>query len=122
MARCGTQKLVRSSYDFSDVKVHDPSLRGKAWASMRQLNASTLAMRGLHTVANLLDAQAAGDPLYLHDEGIESLCPSLLGKIRAPRYFPVDYLRQMGPRFSTPCEGRPSHPSPTLRAFASHPQ
>ena len=53
----------------------------------------------------------SGAQLYLFDASLAIYCPRLLEKLHTPRYFPVDYLRQMGPRFSTPCEGRPSHPS-----------
>ena len=38
-----------------------------------------------------------GRDLYMHDAPIHHHCPALLGKIRAPRFFPANYLKQLGP-------------------------
>ncbi|EOD26749.1 hypothetical protein EMIHUDRAFT_457316 [Emiliania huxleyi CCMP1516] len=45
------------------------------------------ASTGQHTVL--------GPQLYLHDTRISTLCPALLERVRPPRYFPVDQLRQL---------------------------
>lgn len=115
-ARCGTERLVQSSplagqAETSSVLVHEAGLRGDSWAAMRELNASELRGRGLLTLANLLHAQRNGEPLYLHDESIERLCPRLLGDLRAPKYFPVDYRLQTGALHAREQPRRRAHPS-----------
>ena len=45
------------------------------------------ASTGQHTVL--------GPQLYLHDTRISTLCPALLERVRPPRCFPVDQLRQL---------------------------
>lgn len=58
-----------------------------------------------------------GPELYLHDAMLELFCPELLEKLRAPRYFPVDYLRQIGPhRPPSDCLSYSFHPSLFLGA------
>ena len=37
----------------------------------------------------------AGSALYLHDAPLVHSCPALLQRLRAPRFFPVDFLQQM---------------------------
>lgn len=37
-----------------------------------------------------------GRELYLHDAPIHHHCPALLSKLRSPRFFPVNYIKQLG--------------------------
>ena len=44
-----------------------------------------------------LPRHVTGPELYLHDSPLHHHCPALLGKLRSPRYFPVNLLHQLGP-------------------------
>lgn len=62
--------------------------------SNQDLQASDLVDQGLHTLADLIQAQGAGAPFHLHGASIEQLCPDLLLALRVPSYFPIDMTQQ----------------------------
>jgi len=112
--KCGGKPLVREC-DNNDnhVRTYNASLFRDAWGSMKEVNLTELRLNSLN---DLLDAQQDGQPLYLHDQSIDILCPALLEELRVPRYFPVDYMTQLPPdlRQQHGCEsehGAPGHPS-----------
>ena len=118
---CGDDHL-HDPCDPESIPVKYHARGSHAWAGLADVPRNDAALANFR---DLLAAQGnrsfrmsdgegralSGAQLYLFDASLAIYCPRLLAKLRAPRYFPVDYLRQMGPRFSTPCEGRPSHPS-----------
>lgn len=125
MVVCGHRPLADvCDPTSSPVKYHVPG--SQDWGSLADVPRND---RLLATFRQLLNAQtnasfatavgAAGRPqrrlsgaeLYLHDAPLERHCPALLERLHAPRYFPVDFLGQMGPVLEAPCDGRPAHPS-----------
>lgn len=96
---CGARRLEQECADAkhryvfrTQLKRFNRSINGQAWASLQDVDASAA---GLHTVDDLLRAQRDDPSLYLHDQSINLFCPALLDDVRAPRYFPVDFLRQV---------------------------
>ena len=97
---CGDRPLQHECRDTmhryifrTQLKALNRSLKTTAWASLQDVDP---AAEGLHTVRDLLHAQRTTRPeLYLHDQSISMLCPALLDDLRAPRFFPIDLLRQV---------------------------
>ena len=95
------------------VVVHAPKIASKRWGGLwsippneRLQNFSDLiaAQQDDGWAGELLEEGAGADrrvdvrgaELYLFDAPIAIFCPALLAELRAPRYFPVDFLRQLG--------------------------
>lgn len=59
-------------------------------------------MRDLLAVMRKQEADSALDEprLYLHDATIQKYCPEMFNYTRIPRYFPIDYTRQVRRRLS----------------------
>lgn len=117
---CGTRRLEQECADAkhryvfrTQLKRFNRSLNGQAWASLQDVDASAA---GLRTVDDLLRAQRDDPALYLHDQSINLFCPALLDDVRAPRYFPVDFLRQV-----PSSDARQGRPSATSCALSWHP-
>ena len=96
------------------IKVHAPRVAKGQWGGLwsvpendRLTNFSELiaAQQNERWAFELSQKQAdgrveaidlRGPSLYLFDAPIAIFCPALLDELRAPRYFPVDFLRQLG--------------------------
>ena len=112
--KCGAEPLLRECDDYDNqVKILNESLRGDSWGSLQDANLTTL---GYSTLADLIDAQQRKEMLYLHDQSIDILCPTLLDDLRVPRYFPVNIMHQVPQAIRkrhgcTSNYGAPGHPS-----------
>jgi len=137
---CGARPLyptcaVDGRRHGGSVKVRSDT-RGAAWGSMSEVPPTSL----LTTLADLMGAQASADSrrqyaaaagprraqgslhngseLYLHDAPIDLLCPELLSRLRAPKFFPTDYRLHGGSApAGAPCAEHARHgaePHPSL--------
>jgi hypothetical protein len=115
--RCGSEPVARECNGGTNaIKFYNASLVGDQWGALQYANLTE--DRSISSLDDLLDRQLqkAGRRLYLHDQSIDILCPSLLDDVRAPRYFPHDYLMQVASphRMAHNCaseHGGPGHPS-----------
>ena len=134
---CGDGPLFGACGDAkqSSVKYHASSATGASWGSLATLPRDDAP--ALHNLSALFAAQRdaafrvevpsadvpsalGGRALYLHDAALHYHCPRLLERLRAPRYFPVDHLRQSGPaRVTSGCDPALGHPSLFVGAAAS---
>ena len=113
--KCGSRVLQRPcDKNDTQVKQINRQLWGETWGSVETVD---LEQAGLRTLGDLLRAQETNNPsLYSHDQSIDLLCPALFNDIRSPRYFPIDYMKQLpeGVRYTHGCNsdhGHPGHPS-----------
>ena len=109
---CGERPLALLCTKGTNVKYHEASAV-ESWGSLTDIGDGVRP--ALPTLASLLAAQqdeafqlqlphggrrVRGAELYLHDAPLRQLCPALLDELAAPRYFPVDFLRQLGPNIN----------------------
>ena len=93
---CGDVRLRGACSPGSDACVSIASLTNPTslWAGQEVVPA---AFFNVTTLGELVAAQQRGQPLYLFDESLESMCPALFRATRAPKYFGADFQQQSFP-------------------------
>jgi len=92
--KCGGRPLILPCGE-NHVKIRSPSSSREAWGGLQE---ARLTKSGApQTIAELMDAQDAGEGYYLHDAPIDLMCPELLTDeiVLATKYFPEDITEQL---------------------------
>jgi len=112
--KCGSRALEQTCQGDSQVlRTYDKNATGKMWGGMQTVDGPK---QGITTFGDYVDAVHKGQDLYLHDAGIDSLCPELLNDLRAPKYFQIDLQKQLPDairnrhKCNTTSNGGPTHP------------
>ena len=115
-ARCG-ERAMGPRCSHNSVTLFDAEQGAALWAGAREVKTRAL---GVTRVKDMLQRQQQGEPLYLHDAAIELFCPALMADVKAPQYFPVDYLQAVPAALRFTSHSCPGHAS-SLVPPSTHP-
>merc|ERR1711907_442864 len=114
-SKCGAQMLEKKCQgDGRVLRTYNPNSTKATWAGMQDVDGAT---QGINTVSDYVNVVHNGADLYLHDAGIDSMCPELLNDLRVPKYFQLDFQKQLPDdirsrhKCNTSDNGGPTHPS-----------